>query len=913
MSVKLRSDVGGASNFNPAMQYTWDIMHVTGSGHVVRPERLCGGHQRVPQPHARRLPRPADGDEESGESTIQLVYEPSDTHTWDGGAGWDDQNWSTAENWVGDSLPSNGDDLVFPQDGQSAVNDDFLTAVGSVDIGMAANVGGSPVTVGPLLYGEGLDDWGSSWGLPTTLRDDTTIGTVPTGNPTGAPFSFYANVCTEDGSGVGHTLTVDTPDSGRVELSGGLTGSGSLVKTGTGPLRLWSSEGIEYTRSGPTDVQAGALSIMSPGALSSHTDVHVGEGAWVVADLWAWGGLVADTWTNTFTGSGNLEVSHGGLTLTGASDSFTGTAICHGAGELTQKGSFPARTQVWGTLRGTGTIGPLELNVDEWSRDAGSVSPGVGDFESGTLSVAGTGVLSGGTSYACDVGDADGAAGTGYDQLAFDGDVTFANASPSPAAVVLRSGAGGAEGPAAGFRRSGSYRWSVLRTAGSITGFSEAAVAVDASAFVAQNPSADGTFSLEVTEHETGQTLDVVYTPTTPSDGPVAGFGNALACGSGYLNAPNSDEVSFSGASEFTVEMWVRPHAGATNNTTLMRQRDGGAGTEETWFAITKDRRLFGGIQSYTYPAWLFFGFDHQLPLDRWSHVAMVKTKSEVELFIDGQMVDSQSYAWPFDQGAPSKAPLTFGGDYLEGNHVPGDLDEITVYDRALSERQLAAVYNRGPGQGLAVGAEDPVRYYRLDETEGAVAEDAGSDGVPATLVDMGDAPWIASTAGRESESRDGAPGVVALAYGSFGAADLSVDVVQQPEHGTVDLTAPGLGQGAYTPSGGWTGTETFTYTVSDGMNTTDPLTAWVTARGPDTHTWDSGGTTALWSDAANWVGDTVPTDGDSLVFPDGTLYDPVNDSHRPHTARCHPRSSGHGRAGERDHAHRRARAHGRG
>ena len=200
------------------------------------------------------------------------------------------------------------------------------------------------------------------------------------------------------------------------------------------------------------------------------------------------------------------------------------------------------------------------------------------------------------------------------------------------------------------------------------------------------------------------------------------------------------------------------------------------------------------------------------------------------------------------------------------------------VYDRALSGAQLAAVYNRGPGQGLATGGAEPVRYYRLDETEGTAAADAGSDGVDASLVSMGAAPWIASTAGRESEGRHSAPGVVALAYGSFGAADLTVNIEQQPEHGTVDLTAAALGQGTYTPSAGWAGTETFTYTVSDGTTTTDPLTAWVTAPAPDTHTWDAGAGTDKWSDAANWDGDTVPADGDSLVFPDGPPFDPVND-----------------------------------
>ena len=198
-------------------------------------------------------------------------------------------------------------------------------------------------------------------------------------------------------------------------------------------------------------------------------------------------------------------------------------------------------------------------------------------------------------------------------------------------------------------------------------------------------------------------------------------------------------------------------------------------------------------------------------------------------------MVNAQPYGFPYDQGAPSEAPLTFGGDYLEGNHLLGDLDKesSTVYDRALSETQLADVYNRGPGQGLAAGVDDPVRYYRLDETEGATTADAGLRRRRRDAGRHGRRAVGRVPATREAESWDGAPGVVALAYGSFGAADLTVDVAQQPEHGTVELTASALGRGTYTPSAGWVGSETFTYTVSDGTTTTDPVTAWVTALQP--------------------------------------------------------------------------------
>src|SRR5713101_3921984 len=38
----------------------------------------------------------------------------------------------------------------------------------------------------------------------------------------------------------------------------------------------------------------------------------------------------------------------------------------------------------------------------------------------------------------------------------------------------------------------------------------------------------------------------------------------------------------------------------------------------------------------------------------------------------------------------------------------------------------------------------------------------------------------------------------------------------------------------------------------------------------PATATWDGGAGTALWSDAANWSGDTLPVNGDTVEFDGG-------------------------------------------
>jgi|GEM_PF-1432239 len=349
----------------------------------------------------------------------------------------------------------------------------------------------------------------------------------------------------------------------------------------------------------------------------------------------------------------------------------------------------------------------------------------------------------------------------------------------------------------------------------------------------------------------------------------VAGSGNALVCRAGYLSAPNSPSVAFSGASDFTIEMWLRPHGGATGSATLCRQRNGGAGTLETWFALTADNRLFAGVQNYAYPGWQWLGFATEVPEDEWAHVALVKSGSSLSIYRDGQLTDSTTVGWQIALAAPSAAPLNFGGDDLEGNHVQGDLDEIQVYERALTGVELAERYNRGLGQTLGSGS-GPVRYYRLDEESGASAADAGSDGVAATLTGMAADPWIESTAAREATSASTGSSPVVLAYGDATSPSVTVEVVQQPAHGTLTLTSSSLGRGTYQPQSGWTGTETFTYRVVDETAASDPVTAWVTSTGPDTHTWDGSAGDGKWSTAANWVGDELPSDGDSLVFPDG-------------------------------------------
>ena len=417
-------------------------------------------------------------------------------------------------------------------------------------------------------------------------------------------------------------------------------------------------------------------------------------------------------------------------------------------------------------------------------------------------------------------------------------------------------------GDVADFDPSQAYSWPVATGNGLIENFDPAKFTVDTTSFT---PTQAATGSFSVSSHDGAIYVD--YAPPLPA--PDSNFANALAFGQGYLLAPLSDAIAFSGSSDFTMEMWVRPSGMVTEGSaTLARQRGSWGETLQSWLFLTPGNHLRWGFDKYGVGWYWPAETVQQLPGDHWSHVAWVKQGTDVTLYIDGQLVQSDSIAGaPAETATACDGDLTFGGDVADesGNPLAGDLDEVMVYDRALTADDIAAVYNRGRGQSLALDpATAPVRYYQLDESSGTSAADSGSDGVAAILTEMAASPWIESTAGLDVYSAGGGPASVGLAYGDDATTGLTVTIASQPDNGTIDLSSPATGQGTYTPDPGWTGFEDFTYTVSDGTTTSPPQTATVTSDGVTiTYTGPVGGD---WSVPGNWDLARVPQNGDNVV-----------------------------------------------
>jgi autotransporter-associated beta strand protein/probable HAF family extracellular repeat protein len=172
--------------------------------------------------------------------TRALVLTPA-TRTWDGGG--TTNNWITTPNWDPDNMPVKGSAIIFTgTNRQTNVNNSTLTNLGLVTF----NNGGFNISGNALALNAGIVSTGdNTWAINSTL-------------PYSQSFISLSGKLTISGNvnNSGNLLTVDGP--GNHLISGAISGTGGLTKSGSGTLTL-SSTNNAY--SGVTTINNGVLEI----------------------------------------------------------------------------------------------------------------------------------------------------------------------------------------------------------------------------------------------------------------------------------------------------------------------------------------------------------------------------------------------------------------------------------------------------------------------------------------------------------------------------------------------------------------------------------------------------------------------------------------------------------------------------
>ena len=248
---------------------------------------------------------------------------------------------------------------------------------------------------------------------------------------------------------------------------------------------------------------------------------------------------------------------------------------------------------------------------------------------------------------------------------------------------------------------SGSYVVMVANAAGSVTSAPPAVLTVVPSC----SPAPAGLLAWWTGD---GTADDIVGSNNGTFQGGSAASeaGVARACFSfngttAYVQIPDAPALR---PTNLTVEAWVRFNsldssgsASAGQQYIVFRQNTRSSYFEG--FSLTKQRAL--GVDNFVFGVSSAAGVGVEVKsltsvsTGVWYHVAGVRGNNFIQLYVDGQLQGQATVSFPQDYG---NFPLFFGssGQAWWDRKFAGLLDEVSLYDRALTSSEIAALYSAG-------------------------------------------------------------------------------------------------------------------------------------------------------------------------------------------------------------------------
>ncbi|MCJ8166735.1 LamG domain-containing protein [Pontibacter sp. E15-1] len=150
--------------------------------------------------------------------------------------------------------------------------------------------------------------------------------------------------------------------------------------------------------------------------------------------------------------------------------------------------------------------------------------------------------------------------------------------------------------------------------------------------------------------------------------------------------------------SSFTIELWVKTSASSSQNQVLIG-RDGTESPMLWWLGINKNGNPEYVMYDRSNTGFSTVGESVKVNDGKWHHLAVVRDGRLRlnKLYVDGYTVGN--YQFDYKESFESTAPVNIGFLNLNNGYgYKGLLDELKVYDRALTESEMRAQYNGGAG-----------------------------------------------------------------------------------------------------------------------------------------------------------------------------------------------------------------------
>jgi concanavalin A-like lectin/glucanase superfamily protein/galactose oxidase-like protein/Big-like domain-containing protein len=167
---------------------------------------------------------------------------------------------------------------------------------------------------------------------------------------------------------------------------------------------------------------------------------------------------------------------------------------------------------------------------------------------------------------------------------------------------------------------------------------------------------------------------------------PVGRFGGALSFDGTNDLVSVTDTAALDLSTGMTLEAWVNPIALSNWRTVVLKEKPSGLA-----YALYAHDTARPGAWINTGGADIGTSATSALPLNTWTHLAATYDGAIVRIYVNGAQVGSRAMGGAI---VASALPLRIGGNAVWGEYFAGLIDEVRIYNRALTASEIQADMN---------------------------------------------------------------------------------------------------------------------------------------------------------------------------------------------------------------------------
>jgi hypothetical protein len=147
-----------------------------------------------------------------------------------------------------------------------------------------------------------------------------------------------------------------------------------------------------------------------------------------------------------------------------------------------------------------------------------------------------------------------------------------------------------------------------------------------------------------------------------------------------YIQVPSSSSLSIGGS--VTITAWIRKDTTGVFGAILAKRDTSGSNTN--YQLIVRDTNVLSFYQGST-----IVNDTTALSANTWYHIAVVATSGSTDFYINGSISSSQS-----GTTITSTSANLYIGQVVNSSYWDGFMDEIAIFDRALTSTAVSNIYN---------------------------------------------------------------------------------------------------------------------------------------------------------------------------------------------------------------------------